>query len=346
MQPSAVRTGGKVTQANDEPAAALRQKAFGFIAARSIYAVAKLGIADLIKDGVRGIEELAQATESNTDALYRIMRTLSGEGIFREYDDKRFSLTPISQLLRTDTPGSLCAYIVMNHGVQYRAWNDVLHSISTGEAAALKAFGQTWDEMLKTNAEFRDIFHAAMKSSEQTQNPLLARVYDFSGAKVVADIGGGNGSLLSTILAQHEHLSGILLDIEPAIRAARAGDGGPLPRCETVIGDFFKEVPPGADIYILKRVLHDWDDDRATSILSNCRRAMPREGRVLVIETLVGPRNEPSWGKLQDLSMLITTGGMERSETEFANIFSRAGLQLIQTLATPSDLKIMVAACP
>jgi hypothetical protein len=334
-----------LAQAYDEPAAALRQRAFGFITARSIYAVAKLGIADLLKDGAQSIEELSLATESNADALYRVMRTLSGEGVFREDDGRRFSLTPISQLLRTDMPDSLCAYIVMNHGVQYQAWKDVLHSIATGEAAVLKTFGQTWGEILRTNPEHRDIFHAAMKSSEQTQNPGLARVYDFSKAKVVADIGGGNGSLLSTILTQHEHLSGILLDIEPAIKSARAGGRGSLPRCETVIGDFFKEVPPGADVYVLKRVLHDWDDDSAISILSNCRRAMPSEGRILIIETLVGLSNEPSWGKLQDLSMLITTGGKERSETEFANIFSQAVLRLIQILSTPSDLKILVAAC-
>src|SRR5262245_12864728 len=213
--------------------------------------------ADLINDGHRSIEELAHKTESNPDALYRIMRSLYGEGIFREEDGRRFSLTPISQLLRTDIPGSLAAYVIMNHGVPYQAWSDVLPSVCTGDASVLKAFGQTWGEILKTNSEYRDIFHQAMKSSEQTQNPGLARSYDFSKAKVVADIGGGNGSLLSTILTQHEHLSGILLDIEPAIRAARAGDGGPLPRCETVIGDFFEEVPPDANIYILKRVLHD-----------------------------------------------------------------------------------------
>jgi hypothetical protein len=334
-----------LAQAQSEPAAALRQKAFGFIVARSIYAVTKLGIADLIKDGAQSIEELAQQTHSNTDALYRIMRTLSGEGVFCEDDGRRFSLTPTSQLLRTDAPGSLAAYILVNHGIQYQAWSDVLHSIATGEAAVLKTFGQTWVEILKTNPEHRDIFHDAMKSSEQTQNPGLAQSYDFSTSRRVADIGGGNGSLLSTILMQHEHLSGILLDIEPAINAARAGDGGPLPRCETIIGDFFQEVPPGADVYILKRVLHDWDDDSAISILSNCRRAMRDEGRVLVVETLVGPSNEPSWGKLQDLSMLITTGGMERSELEFANIFFRAGLRLIQTLSTASDLKIFVAVC-
>jgi hypothetical protein len=334
-----------VAHANSEPAAALRQKAFGFIIARSIYAVAKLRIADLIKDGDRSIEVLAQETGSNPAVLYRILRSLSGEGVFQEQDGRRFSLTPIGQLLRTDIPGSLYAYIIMNHGVQYQAWTDVLHSVSTGEAAVVKTFGQTWSDILRTNAEYRDIFHEAMKSSEQTQNPGLAQSYDFSRAKVVADIGGGNGSLLSAILAQHEHLSGILLDIEPAIRAARAGDGGPLPRCKTVVGDFFKEVPAGVDIYILKRVLHDWNDEQSISILNNCRRAMPREGRILVIETLIGSRNEPSWGKLQDLSMLITTGGMERSEIEFANIFSRAGLRLTQTLSTPSDLNVMVAAC-
>ena len=326
------------------PIEILREKASGFIVARSIYAVAKLGIADLIKDGERTAEELADKAGVDANALYRIMRTLSGEGVFREDNNGRFTLTPIGQPLRTDVPASLAAYILMIHGMQFYAWADVLHSVGTGDAAIHKTFGKTWTEIIQTNPERRAEFHAAMKSVEQIQNPALADSYDFSKARVVADVGGGNGSLLSTILTRHDHLSGILLDLESAINAARAGDGGPLPRCETVIGDFFEEAPRDADIYILKRVLHDWDDDRAISILNNCRRAMDDEARLLVIETVVGPANEPSWGKLQDLAMLITTGGKERTEDEFSEIFARAGLRLEQTHSTPSDLQILVAA--
>ena len=326
------------------PIEILREKASGFIVARSIYAVAKLGIADLIKDGERTAEELADKAGVDANALYRIMRTLSGEGVFREDNNGRFTLTPIGQPLRTDVPASLAAYILMIHGMQFYAWADVLHSVGTGDAAIHKTFGKTWTEIIQTNPERRAEFHAAMKSVEQIQNPALVDSYDFSKARVVADVGGGNGSLLSTILTRHDHLSGILLDLESAINAARAGDGGPLPRCETVIGDFFEEAPRDADIYILKRVLHDWDDDRAISILNNCRRAMDDEARLLVIETVVGPANEPSWGKLQDLAMLITTGGKERTEDEFSEIFARAGLRLEQTHSTPSDLQILVAA--
>ena len=212
-----------MVQLQQGPVETLREMAFGFITARSIYAVAKLGIADLIKDGARTAEELADKTGGNAHALYRIMRTLSGEGIFHEDDDGRFSLTPIGQPLRTDIPDSLSAYIIMNHGVQFQAWTDVLHSVDTGEAAVPKTFGKTWTEIIETNPEHRDIFHEAMMSVERTQNPALSNSYDFSKARMVADLGGGNGSLLSTILTQNKHLSGILLELEPAIATARAG---------------------------------------------------------------------------------------------------------------------------
>ena len=323
---------------------ALRLKSVGFITARSIYAVAKLGIADLLGDGARTADDLAAATGADPRTLYRMLRALAGEGVFHEDSRARFSLTPIGRSLRTDVPDSLAAYIVMCHEYQFPAWLEVLHSVETGEVAFVKAFGKTWIEhLVEHDAKGENIFQAAMTSAERIQNPALAETYDFSSARVVADIGGGNGSLLSTLLTRHDHLSGILFDLEHAIEAARAGAGGPLPRCETVAGDFFESVPPGADHYVLKRVLHDWDDERAIAILRNCRKAMADGGKVLIIETMIGAANQSTWGKLQDLSMLIGAGGMERTEEEFAVALEHAELRLDDVLQTPSDLNILVA---
>ena len=314
-----------------------------YMTARAIYVMAKLGVADLLKGGPRSAAELAEATNAQPVVLHRLLRALAAEGVFHEDVDGRFSLTALGQPLRSDVDESLRAYILMHHETFFSSWVEVMHTVRTGEPAFNKVFGMTRWEFLESNPEAAETFHTAMMQLRRFQDPSLAETYDFSRARLVIDVGGGNGSLLSRILMRYQNLSGILFERESGVAAAKAGTGGALPRCEFVVGDFFKEVTPGADLYILKRVLHDWKDEQAVSILRNCRRAMTDGGRVLIIESIIGPANERSRAIVQDLVMLLGLEGMERTVSQYAELLVRADLRLEQVLPTPSDLSVLVA---
>ena len=180
-----------------------------------------------------------------------------------------------------------------------------------------------------------------MASAQRIDDPALVDTYDLSDTCRVVDVGGGNGSLLSAILTRNSHLTGVLFDRESTITAAKAGIGGPLPRCEFVVGDFFEEISSGADLYLLKRILHSFNDESVLTILRNCREAFADGARVLIIESVIGPANEPSWGMIQDMIMRFITGGKERTKDEYGALLEQAGLRLTRTLSTPSDLMII-----
>jgi hypothetical protein len=325
------------------PAQIILQLATGNYAPRALYVVAKLGIADLLADGDRAAEELAMATKTNPDALYRVLRCLSGFGIFREQADRRFSLTPVGETLRSDAPNSTRAYTLMIQEENYHCWGDLLEAVRTGEPSFAKLFGVSRFEFLQTNPEAAAIFQRAMADLARAEIPAIVDVIDFAGVQKVVDVGGGNGALLSAILGRHDHLSGVLLDLAPGIEAARTDAGGPLPRCELVVGDFFEDVPAGGDVYVLKQILHNWPDDECVAILSQCCSALSAVARVLVIERVIGMPNEPSPVTLQDLNMLVTHGGRERTEKEFSQLFVRAGLRLTGVSPTPTIYRILEA---
>lgn len=319
------------------------QLAASYYQSRALYVAAKLGIADLLADGPCAAEELAITTKTNPDALYRLLRCLSGIGIFREQSNRCFALTSLGQTLRSDAPNSVRAYTLMVQEENYQCWGDIMEAVRTGEPSFIKLFGASRYEFLDANPQVAAIYQRAMADLERADNPAIVDVIDFAGVETVVDVGGGHGALLSAILDRYNRLSGVLFDLAPGIEAARAGAGGPLPRCKLVVGDFFEEVPAGGDVYLLKQVLHCWSDDECVTILRHCGNALTGGGRVLVIDRVIGMPNDPSPAALQDLNMLVTCGGRERTEVEFSGLFERAGLHLTSVLSTPAIYKILEA---
>jgi SAM-dependent methyltransferase len=326
------------------PAQDLLRMGFGFAIAQALHVAAELGIADLLQNGPRSAEDLARTTGTDAGALYRVLRFLASEGVFREESAGRFAQTELSAGLRADAPDSPRDFIRMINSEPYAAWGQLLHSVRTGGTGFEHVFGAPRFAWLANQPEAAALFQRAMIAVSGSANLEAAEAYDFAGCKRVVDVGGGHGQLLSAIVTRNPHLAGVLYDLPAGIEAARKGVGGPLPRCELVAGDFFKSVPEGADIYIMKKVIHDWDDERAAKILANCRRALAPGGKVLLAETIVPPGNDPHPIKLMDLNMLAVTGGMERTREQYERLFASAGLRLARIVPTRSPLSILEAA--
>jgi len=284
---------------------------------QALFVVAKLRIADLLSEGPRSAAELAKAVEANSTALYRILRALAGEGIFSEDDEGRFKLTPLAEHLRSDTPSTVLPYILMlGSEWHWRAWGDLMHSVRTEKPAFEHVFGKQLFQHFAEHAEDARTFDRAMTSRSRQEEPAVAAVYEWPTGTII-DVGGGRGSQLAAILERVPSGRGILFDLPHVIPAASDlfAEAGLANRCEAVAGDFFKQVPAGGELYMLKKVIHDWDDKRARMILSQCRAAMPQGSRLVLVEHVLASRNEPSWSKLLDLQMLVLTpGGRERSE--------------------------------
>jgi hypothetical protein len=296
-----------------------------------------------LSDGKKSVEALATATTVDAGALYRVMRLLASEGVVTEVEPRVFALTEMGATLRSDRPGP-ADFIRMINGEAYLAFEQLLYSVRTGKPAFDKVFGSPRFEWLSHHPEQAALFQRAMVALGVGANEAIADAYDFSPYTRIVDLGGGHGQLLSTILARNPHLTGILFDLPSGVAAARQGAGGDLPRTEFVAGDFFEGVPV-ADIYLIKRVIHDWNDGNATLILRRCREAMPENGRVLVAETLVPPGDEPAHIKGIDVIMLAVTGGLERTERQYADLFQAAGLRLERVIHTPAQISIL-EACP
>jgi hypothetical protein len=308
---------------------------------------AKLGIADLLQDGPRSCSSLAQATQTHGDSLYRVMRALASVGVFAEDEDGQFRLTPLAGQLHTNAPGSLRAFAIMlGEHEHWRAWEGMLHSVQTGRPAFDHIFGQSHFSYFEQHPEATRIFDAAMTSRSGIENKAIVAAYDFSQAATVVEVGGGEGSLLQAVLDASPHTQGVLFDQPHVIAAARSGwkDDRQLRRCEFMAGDFFAAVPAGGDLYIVKKVIHDWDDERAQQILINCRKSMFDNGRLLLIEPVIPAANQPSFNKLLDLLMLVwTSGGLERTEAEHRVLLASAGLDLRRVIPTRSGVSLLEA---
>jgi hypothetical protein len=321
----------------------LDQLISGYWISQAIYAAAKFGIADHLKDGPKTVGELASATSTNTDALYRLLRALASVGIFTEGESRRFSLTPLSEPLQSDIAGSKRALALMMGDEQFRAWAEIEYSIRTGNIAFDKVFGKPVFDYLGGHPDKARIFDAAMVAVHGRESNAVLNAYDFSGIGVVADIGGGNGSQLTEILKKHDRMKGILFDLPHVIERAKKGihASGLLDRCRLVTGSFFDAVPEGADAYILRHIIHDWDEDKSLTILRNCHRAMPAASKLLVIESVIPPGNEPFLGKFLDLHMLLIPGGKKRSENEYRALFEQAGFELRRIVPTGTEVSIV-----
>ncbi|MGN6552040.1 MAG: methyltransferase [Pararhizobium sp.] len=323
------------------PSQQIMRLGFGFAISQALRVVIEFGVADRLADGERTAEDLAKASGADPDALYRVMRLLAAEGVFREVGPRRFAITELGAILRSDAPGP-ADFVRMINGTAYRAFEQLGHSVRTGEPAFDEVFGSGRFEWLSQHPDEAALFQRAMAAMGRGINEAIAEGYDFSPFRCVVDVGGGHGELLSAILSAHPHLSGVLFDLPSGVAAARAGDGD-LSRTRIVAGNFFKDVPAG-DLHILKKVIHDWDDERAGRILANCRKAMPPEGRVLVAETLVPPGDDPHQIKFIDVVMLAITGGLERSEAQYARLFEAAGLRLERVIPTKAPISILEAS--
>ena len=312
---------------------------FGFAVSQALRVIIELGIPDLLAVSEQSVDELATATQSDADALYRVMRLLAPEGVFREVLPRHFELTEVGAVLRSDRPGP-GDYVRMINSEAYLAFEQLLHSVRTGKPAFDKVFGSPRFDWLSEHPEQAALFQRAMVALSLGSNEAVADAYDFTPFARVVDVGGGHGQLLSAILARNPHLSGILFDLPSGVAAAQQGAGGDLPRTEFVAGNFFESVP-GGDIYVIKKVVHDWNDEHAAVILRNCRKAMQPNGKVLLAETLVPPGDEPDGIKSIDVVMLVVTGGLERTEAQYGSLFGAAGLRLERVIQTRGPISIL-----
>ena len=311
--------------------------AFGFMKTQAIYVAAKLGIADQLKDGPKSVDELSSITGVHSLSLYRLLRALASIGVFIENDDGSFGMTPLATTLQSDGPMSV-RYGALLLGEQFfwAPWGDLIHSVMTGKAAFEHVFGMRFFEYLGRHPVVGNSFDAWMTQSSKMSDPAIVGGYDFSTFHKVVDIGGGHGSLLTTILKANPKLKGVLFDRPEVVEATREIDAGVAERCEIAGGDFFESVPIGGDVYILQQIIHDWNDDLSIKILQNCHKAMTVNGRVLVIDAVIAPGNAPDLTKFIDLHMLLTTGGKERTKSEFRALFDAAGFQLTNIFSAPS----------
>jgi hypothetical protein len=325
---------------------------FNLIAGRwvtqMISVAAHLEIADQLKDGARTVEELAAASGSQVQPLYRVLRALASVGIFEETKGRRFKLTPLAATLRGDVPGSMRALAIMGcSDYQAEAWQQLLHGVKTGEMPFRKAHGVSYFEYLEKHPEDLKTFGEAMTNVSMTEHRAIVTAYPFSKLKTLVDVGGGNGSLLGAILAANPKLQGVLFDqpqvSDRARQAAHLSAPGVAERCRFEGGSFFEAVPKGGDAYIVKRVLHDWSDEDSARILTNCRNAMNAKGRVLVLDAVIQPGNAADRGKLLDVQM-FAIGGRERTKPGFAALFKEAGLRLTRVIRTSCPLSIVEGA--
>ena len=318
----------------------------GLWVTRGIWVAAKLGISDLLAGGPKTAETLAAETGTHADSLYRILRMLAMTGVYNETEGKTFSLTPLSETLRTDVTGSLRGAAIAELGeVHYDAWGNIMHSVKTGEIAFDNRFGKDIWQYFESDPEKADNFNRYMASSSEPLNEEISTTYDFSGVKKLVDIGGGLGGMISAILAKNQHLEGVIFDAPSVVVKSKEflAAKGLADRCETIGGDFFEYVPEGGDVYAMRWILHDWEDARSLKILENIRMVLPADGKLLLAEAVVPPTNEPHFSKFFDLIMLTMTGGRERTETEWRQLLGKAGFHIQRIIPTGSFLSIIEA---
>lgn len=319
----------------------------GLIIHHCLCAAARLGIADLLNDGVRSAENLAAALEVNEDALYRTLRFLAGQGVFHETSPRKFANSQLSEWMRTDVPGSIRSVLIYRGSDFFLApFPELLYSIQTGAPAREKGLEVDGFEHLRRNPEDAHLFDAAMTEISGLWASSVAAAYDFGKWGSLMDVGGGNGMLLATIMAVHPDLQGVLADQPHVLERAgqhKCWQPDLLRRVRFEPLDFFEAIPSGCRAYLMKNIIHDWNDDRARQILLNCRRAVPEDGVLLLIEYCVDGVNTPSIGKTVDLMMLALTGGKERTVSEHDKLLASAGFRMKNSTPLRDDIMILEA---
>lgn len=317
----------------------------GFQVSAAIHVVATLGIADLLANGPRTIDDLAHASDCHVSALDRILRALASVGVFTNTEGC-FALTPLAQYLRSDHPQSTRAW-AMQVGQDYfwTSWGHLLHCVRTGEPAFPALYEMSAWEFREAHPEENAIFNAAMTAITADNMDAVVTAYDFSGIRVLADIGGGEGRLLAEIVRANPEMRGILFDQAHVVSNAHDifRQAGVSERMDVCTGNFFESVPTGADAYIMKMIVHDWDDAAAVVILQKCRAAIPPDGRLLIVDRVLKSGNVPDPARFMDINMLVMLGGRERTADDFERILADAGFQLARVIPTKSALSIVEA---
>jgi hypothetical protein len=335
-----------MNQQDEQPAATLMRLVSGFQVSQAISVASELGIADLLGAGPRDADDLAASTSSHPRSLYRLLRALAGVGVFREDADGRFALTPLSDCLRSDATGSVAAMAAFFGQPDYwQAWGDLRHSVQTGEYAFRHAHGMSPWEYRALHPQAGAAFDQAMTGRTRAEADAALAAYDFGRFGTVVDLGGGQGAFLATLLTRHQGARGVLFDqahviarAQPVLEAAGVAD-----RCRIEAGNIFESIPAEGDAYVLKHVLHDWQDEDALAILRTCRRVIGSGQPLLVIEWVISDGPEGAVAKLLDLAMLVSPGGRGRTREEWAALFATAGFRLANVFPTRAGEHVIEA---
>jgi SAM-dependent methyltransferase len=325
------------------PIEAMFQMISGKWVTSAIAAAARLGVADHLEGGPKSTKDLVEKLKVNEQALYRLLRALAGIGVFHEEAGRAFSQTPLSDLLRSNAnPCLRNIAMMMSDPWHMNCWTELNWSVETGKPAPFKVYGMPGFEYLSKHPDEAVNFNNAMTDLSMGDAPAAVAAYDFSRFGSIVDVGGGMGGLLARILESAPALKGTLFDMPYVIEQARKG---PLlarfaDRCSFEGGSFFESVPD-ADAYIMKQIIHDWDDEHASKILKNCRKGIRPGGKLLVMDRVVGPPNQPDPTKFMDLEMLVLPGGQERDEEEWRALFTGNGFRLDRIIPTASPLRIL-----
>ena len=335
------------TGTGPNPAEQVMQFALGFMVTSALHGVTSLNVPDLLKSGSKSIAELAVSTGSNEDALYRVMRALASTDVFHENPQRTFSLTPVSEQLCASTPNSMRDMVLwIADPYHFEVFHEMAHAIRTGETVSEKTHGLPCFDYFAKDQRVGDIFNNAMTGFSATVIGAALEAYDFSwlAGKTLVDVAGGHGMVLTEILKKYPAVRGVLFDLEHVVAGAtaRIASQGLTSRCSIAPGDFFQAVPE-ADAYVLKHIIHDWDDEKAGTILKNIHHAARPEARVVLLEGIMPLGNEPGFTKWLDLEMLLLPGGRERTEQEYRDLLSRAGFKLTRILPTKSPLNVIEA---
>ncbi len=321
------------------PSAQMMEMIFAYTLSRSIATAAQFGIADQLIDGAKTADEIAAKLKLHPRSLYRLLRALAGAGVFHEDEAKRFSLTPLSETLRSDMPESLRGFAgFMADDVNFQTWAGLPYSVETGERAFDHIFGSEIFPWYQQHPAYGEKFDAAMTSMSLGASMAVIAGYDFTGIKKLVDIGGGQGQLLAAVLQKYPTMQGVLYDAPHVIATAHGtiAAHGVTDRCEILGGDFFVSAPAGGDAYIMKHIIHDWSDDECVTILGHCRDGMNVGDKVLIAEMIVPEPNAPGVSKFLDLQMLLVLSGCERTADEYRNLLDRAGFAMTRIVPTPS----------
>lgn len=315
----------------ERPTEVLMRLTNGYQVTQAIHVASVLGIADRIAECTGGVSELAERTGTHAPSLYRLLRALASVGVLHEDEGARFSLTPVGECLRSDAPEPVGGWAALvGEDTHWRAWGALLHSVRTGENAFRHVHGMSPWEFRAPRPEANAVFNRAMTDLSRRANAALLDAYDFGRFGTVVDVAGGHGALLIAMLRRHPQMRGVLFDQPHVVSGAeeRLRAAGVADRCRLEGGSFFDGVPEGGDAYMLKAIIHDWEDPECVLILRNCRRAVPDDGALLIIERQIGPANGDPEPKFSDLNMLVAPGGRERTIEEFEALLDASGFRL------------------